>query len=120
MGVHQREQQARSDQAASPAGVWIGVLAGPLAWTAHLLVAYFLVGVVCTTGLGLVIHLATLVTVVAALAGGVFAYGMFRRGDLTPGSHFAALGGVLLSAMFVFAIVMESLPTFGVGPCTNG
>ena len=120
MSVHQPEQQARADQAASPAAVWIGVLAGPLAWTAHLLVAYLLVGVVCATGLGFLIHLATLVTIAAALTGGIFAYGMFRRSDLTPGSHFAALGGVLLSAMFVFAMVMESLPTFGVGPCTNG
>jgi 1,4-dihydroxy-2-naphthoate octaprenyltransferase len=115
-----RQQQASSDPAVGPLVVWLGVLAGPLAWTAHLLVAYVLVGVACATGRGWPIHLVTLVAIVATVAGGVLAYRLSRRPDLTQGSHFAALAGVLLSAMFGFAIVMESLPTFGVGPCTNG
>jgi ABC-type thiamin/hydroxymethylpyrimidine transport system permease subunit len=93
VSTQQREQQARSDQAVGPPTVWIGVLAGPAAWTAHLLVTYFLVGVVCATGLGWLIHLATLVTIAAALAGGVLASGLSRRTDLTPGSHFAAWAG---------------------------
>jgi hypothetical protein len=95
------------------------MLAGPAAWTAHLLVAYFLIGVMCATGLGFVIHLTTLVAIGVTVAGGLLAYRTLRRPGLTEGSRFAALAGMLLSTMFAFAIVMESLPSFGLGPCAN-
>jgi hypothetical protein len=120
VSTRQREREAQSDRPVGPVGIWAGVPAGPLAWTAHLLVAYFFVGVMCATGLGFLIHLTTLVTLVIAAGGGLLAYRNLRRPDLTDGARFAALGGVLLSVMFGFAIVMESLPSFGLGPCANG
>ncbi len=120
MSTQQRERQAQSDRAVGPIALWVGALAGPLAWTVHLLVAYFFVGVMCATGLGFLIHLTNLVAIAAAAAGGLLAYRNLQRPGLTEGSRFAALGGVLLSVMFVFAIVMEALPSFVLGPCANG
>jgi hypothetical protein len=96
------------------------VLASSLAWSACRLVTYYPIGVMCATGLGFPIHLTTLVTIAMAGASGLVAYRTLRRPDLTDGTRFAALGGALLSVMFGLAIVMESLPSFGLGPCANG
>jgi hypothetical protein len=120
VSTQQRERQAQSDRAVGPIALWVGALAGPLAWTAHLLVAYFFVSVMCATGLDLLVHLTTAITIVIAAAGGFLSYRNLGRPGLTDGSRFAALGGVLLSVMFVFAIVMEGLPAFGLEPCANG
>ena len=108
------------DRSVSPLAVWAGFLAGPLAWTAHLLVACFFVGVMCATGLGFLVHLTTLVTLLLTAAGGLLAYRTLRRPGISDGARFAAVSGVILSVMFAFAIVMEALPSFGLGPCTNG
>ena len=96
------------------------VLASSLAWSARRLVTYYPIGVMCATGLGFLIHLTTLVTIAIAGVGGLVAYRNLRRPDLTDGTRFPALGGVLLSVLFGFAIVMESLPSFGLGSCANG
>ena len=96
------------------------MLASALAWSACRLVTYYPIGVMCATGLGFPIHLTTLVAIAIAGAGGLVAYRTLRRPDLTDGTRFAALGGVLLSVLFGFAIVLESLPSFGLGPSANG
>ncbi len=120
MSTAQQAPEVGSSRAVSPLALWTGALAGPLAWLAHLAIAYFFVGVMCATGLAFLIHLTTLVTLGAAAAGGLLSYRNLQRPSVTAGSRFLALGGVLLSVMFLFTIVMESLPTFSLGPCENG
>ena len=120
MRVQRTERQGQMDRPVGLVALWLGMLAGPLAWTAHLLVFYGLVGVVCATGLGWLIHLTTIVTILVAAAGGFLSYRHLRRPGLTDGARFVSLGGALLSVVFIFAIVLEALPSFAIGPCTNG
>ena len=75
------------------------VLASSLAWSARRLVTCYPIGVMCATGLGFLIHPTAMVTIAVATVGGLVAYRTLRRPDLTDGTRFPALGGVLLSVL---------------------
>src|SRR5687768_16423627 len=90
--------------------LWFGALAGPIAWSLRLLVAYALVGVWCATGLGILLDLVTLVAAAVTIVGGVVAYRNWRREDVGDGGRILAVSGLLLSGMFLFTILMEWYP----------
>jgi hypothetical protein len=100
--------------------LWFGALAGAIAWSLHLLVAYALVGVACATGLGILIDLTTLVTALVTVAGGVAAWRNWRRPEIGDGGRLLAVGGMLLNGMFLFAILVEGYPNLVLGPCWYG
>lgn len=100
--------------------LWFGALAGAIAWSLHLLVAYALVGVACATGLGILIDLTTLVTALVTVAGGVAASRNWRRPEIGDGGRLLAVGGMLLNGMFLFAILVEGYPNLVLGPCWYG
>ena len=100
-------------------GLWFAFFVGPVAWTLHELVSYALVGVTCGTGLGLVLHLASLICLAVCGAGayvGVRAHAPRLEPPRTA-ADILAVTGVLLNALFAFAILMESLPNVVVSPC---
>lgn len=105
--------------------LWFGVLAGPLAWTAHLLLSYPLVYVACGVGWwGMaLLNAITLATALLAVAGGVVGWRSWRRAgpgaDPPAGSvRFMGRSGVLLSALFLFAILLEGAPNLALSPCS--
>lgn len=111
----------------STAWLWFGVSAGALAWSAHLLVSYALLPVACTTGLSTVLHAVTAGALLVTLAGGVVAWRGWRAGrSAEPTARnrqqighrwYMGLSGVLLDALFGFAILLEGLPVAFLGPC---
>ncbi len=106
--------------------LWIGVLAGPLAWFLYQQVSYMLATLSCAATATLVLHAMTAVALLIALAGAGIAWKSWRRtggewparsGGTVARSRFMALGGLLLSALFFLVIVAQGLPNFFLSPC---
>lgn len=114
-------------EATSAVPLWFGVLAGPIAWTVHLLLSYALLPLACASGLLILLHAVTLATALVTAAAGFVAYrrqsepGTDDRGGVRGPStgyvRFMARSGVALSALFLFVILLEGLPVFFLGPC---
>ena len=117
--------------------LWLAVLAGPLAWSLHLLVSYAAVSLACTfifpdpplPGLGaggLAVVAITLVAALVTLAGGIYCVHAWRRAggsgwrELSRAEavgQFMAVGGVGLNALFLLATILEGLPVLVLRPC---
>lgn len=98
--------------------LWFAALAGPVAWSLHELASYALVKLACSSGLVIMLHLVTLAALGLALAGG---YVAFKARTSNVAHHdtaeFLATAGLLSSAIFAFAILMEAAPDLVVNPC---
>jgi len=112
--------------------LWITVLAGPAAWGAHLLAAYFLTETACVDHRQWLLHLVSLALLPIPLAGGVGAARLWRRlpagsthstghgeDDLPSRSRFMALGGMVMSAFFALAILAQWIPAWLLGACAH-
>lgn len=107
--------------------LWLAVGAGALAWSAHLLVSYALVGVACATGLAWILHAVTLLTFLVTVTGGWVCLrtwwrcrreaGAGPRGLSADYQAYMGLGGTLLNALFAFVILLEGLPVALIPPC---
>lgn len=111
--------------------VWPALLIGNLAWSAHLVVSYYLASAACMGGdgwLAALRHLATIVAVAATFLGWWLARRVLRpRGVASDGSRehdesasqrvFLARLAALLSAMFLLAILMTGAANFFLAPC---
>ena len=88
--------------------LWIGILAGPLAWAADLQARYALVGYVCRT------HAEWLMWLISALAllitGGGATCSWLGWIDDSPRVRFMAAGGLLIGAAFALAIIAMAIP----------
>ena len=97
--------------------VFFMALGGALAWATHLIVIYALQPIACTTSSGLVIHLTTILfggAVVGAIV--VAAHGR-QRPDAGQAERWLAAASLLLTAIFLFAILVEGMAAFVVDPC---
>jgi hypothetical protein len=109
----------------SERGLWLGLLAGPLAWLTQLAVSYPLVPLSCRVEWGAIFHLVTLVTALAAVGAGTVAWQNWQqlradeRGDHAQleRQRFMALGGAISCALFLATIVAQWLPVLFIGPC---
>lgn len=106
--------------------LWIGVLAGPVAWALHEQVSYMMAETACHSGTVIYQHLATLGTLAVALAGVLIAWRRLQRapeGSTEKGDprasriHFMALAGVTCGAWFALAILAAWIPNLILGPC---
>jgi hypothetical protein len=108
--------------------LWFGFVAGPTAWTIHLLLSYFIASSTCGLGEGPV--KAVLFAVSAAFAaicifGSLTSWRLWRdesaetRYSQTRHSRlqFMELCGVVLGGYFAVAIVMESIPIIALNAC---
>lgn len=115
----------------------LGLLAGPVAWFAHLNVSYVLVPWICDGGPGWALHVVTVAASLLAGSGAGVALAAYRGAGGTesrtrwldppvghgtsdwsrPGAlradarSLVSLTGLLLSAFFLFLILAEGLPT---------
>jgi hypothetical protein len=105
--------------------LWAGVLAGPLVWSADLLISYSTVPHACKAGVVLPLHLYSLAAAGVALAG----YWMARAALHRVQSHqnpaagrasrgrFLAFCGMFLNCGFGLLIVAMAIPRFVLSPC---
>lgn len=106
--------------------VWFGLLGAPVAWTVHFMVCYGLMEVGCATGwdghavaglngVALAVLVATLLTVPAILAATLVAH---RLSPCARGGHaHIRQAGLVLSGLFLLAILAETVPVLVLRPC---
>jgi nicotinamide riboside transporter PnuC len=109
--------------------LWFGILGGPTAWFAHLVIAYSLVPVACARGLEIVLYLVIPAMILIAAAAGFFAWRGWRlasdgeeknnngRKLVFDRVRFMALSGIVMSAFFLVVIIAQSVPILAYGPC---
>lgn len=106
--------------------LWVALLGGPAAWSAHLLASYPLVSVACRMGTSAPLNVLTAIMALLAAAAAATGWWAWRsaRADGAGGSEsrvaFMGLGGLLLGVLFAFAILMEGLPPVLQDPCVKG
>ncbi len=123
------ESAINRDILSSPRGIaalWFSVLAGPLAWAAMETIEWMMVPWACATGLIWYLYLITLVALLFPAAAGYAAWRMWHEagaeleaeeGGSMGRTRGMALGGMILSGMFILAIIAEAIPTFILGAC---
>jgi hypothetical protein len=113
-------------RATSALPFWLALLGGHLAWTAHLLLSFPLVPVVCATGWGVLPHVITGLAALVALSAVIVAFRYWERTDgdvrdphVQPDRPvgWLAFAGFLLNSLFLFAIVIQGVPNFVLNPC---
>lgn len=112
--------------------LWVGLLAAPLAWAAQLLLGYGSEELACssrattTTVAGLELdHFVAVVSLAAALValGGLVvavASSLSTRDDVLGRVRFMAGAGILVSTVFLGAIVLAGSATLALSPCEAG
>jgi hypothetical protein len=132
-------RQAGVDDAATPSlpALLIALLGGATAWTLHLLIAYAMVALDCSTawdGGRAGIAVLTVVTLAATAASGLLARRLWvrartvdrpsddawdaRMGDRTSRVAFLMVVGLVSAVLFGIAIVYEALPLLFVPVCS--
>jgi hypothetical protein len=97
--------------------MWLAYFSGPLAWTVHELLSYALVKLACGSGLMLLEFAVSVLCLLAAAAGIYLSYGATPKRAPQTTVEFMYLSALVLNLLFLFAIVMESLPDLVVNPC---
>jgi hypothetical protein len=128
---------AQPDTARSPAArwLWLGLLGAPSVWLVHILALWMIAEWGCLAGwahytiLGvqavtLLLVIATCVALPLVIAAGLVAWRTWRRARASANdrgsenrSAYMGLGGIALSTLFGFAIILESLPALLLSPC---
>jgi hypothetical protein len=103
----------------------VGVLIGPLAFGADLLLSYMFVQHSCSTGHYYVLHVINLVCLAATIAGGFIAWDQYRNaregsddgGSALDRSHFLGLLGTASCIFFAVVILANTIPRLILSPC---
>jgi len=107
----------QADTTSTRTTMWLAYFTGPLAWTIHELLSYALVKVACGSGL-MLLEFAVSGFCLLVAAGGIYmSYGATARRAPQTSVEFMYLSALVLNVLFLFAILMESLPNFVVNPC---
>lgn len=110
----------------SPLPLWTGILAGPIAWAADLTASYALVKWVCSSRQFSVLHLITLLSILAVISGAWISWlglQQTRREMPTDGgqpgarARFMAILGLASSAFFILAILANEMPRWVLDAC---
>lgn len=120
----------------SPLKLGYSILAGPVIWFAHFVMVYALAEFGCRAnftnvffftpdGIRTAVVVITVIALIGVGAGGLLAYrgwqseGLNERGDSAsePREHLLMRAAMLLSGLFLFSIVMTTVPVFIVSVC---
>lgn len=110
--------------------LWFAMLAGPIAWSAHLLLSYALVPVTCDTGWSFLLIVVTVVMALVSLASALVSHRLpgddtgetrdARTTNASERTHFIAYAGFRSGIFFAVVIVVQGLPIFFLDPCSWG
>jgi hypothetical protein len=111
--------------------LWFVALGPAVFWFAHLNINYILVPISCAIGGRIFMYIASIILGGLTIATGLTAWGMWR--ELSEDDRSSLLGemegsrrnfmiytGLLSSGVFLLAIILATLPTFFLNPCTMG
>jgi hypothetical protein len=125
------------DPAPSTTRLWLGALAGHFAWTAQLLLSYFVISLACARppadfqvagvdGFQLLLIVLTLLPGAVALFATFFAFGVWRAARESRQTEaagtvgwrcFLGLFGALLNGLFVATILLTGVSLLYLSPC---
>lgn len=106
--------------------LFFGILGPPVIWAMRIATSYVLVPYACAWGMTVMLHLVTLVALVASAVAGAVAWRQWRAtgkgtevdlGGTTTRTRFLALFGILSSALFILVMMAEGLANFFLDPC---
>jgi len=106
--------------------LWTGILAGPIAWLLSLQIGFMAVPWACATGTHVAVHSILLLCLIPVVAAAFLAWRNWHRvgaewpdeaDGAIPINRFMAIGGMLLSSIFVLLIVAEIISAVMLGPC---
>ncbi len=106
--------------------LWLALALGPLAWSLDVEISYPMVKWECGNHVTWPLHLVSIACALVAVAGWLTSYWCYRGlpadatvdgGTAFDRSHFMAIGGLALNAMFFLVIVANAVPRFLIGPC---
>jgi hypothetical protein len=106
------------------AGLWVGLVAGPLAWAALLETNYVLSYVACEQRHAWMLHLGTALALALVALGALAAWRARPSSDGPASStaearaRFMATGALALCAAFALVILATELPVLILHPCT--
>jgi hypothetical protein len=121
------------EQTARRSNLWLWFVAlGPaFFWFAHLTIVYILVPISCAIGGRIFMYITSLVMGGLTITAGVMAWGMWK--EMSEGERSSLIGemegsrrnfmiytGLLSGGVFLLAIILATLPTFFLNPCTMG
>jgi hypothetical protein len=116
-------EAARIESSGASIALWFGLLGGPAAGFANVLVNYSAVSRACAEHNSLRLHVSAIVFLLIAVAAGVTSLSL-RRGWEAPRStrlqerrRFMATVGILTALVSVFAIILQWIPIFVLGAC---
>lgn len=105
--------------------IWLGLLGVPTIWLINLLTSYLLVLYVCKGGPHFILQLVPFIFL--SFAAGIVVLSWFNHKNIPPSSdsddaivrerRFLTNIGVLISVLFFFAILAQTIPTFIYDPC---
>jgi hypothetical protein len=105
---------------------WIGIFLAPVAFFAHLQVAYVLVPWSCVTGNNRWLHVANALSLIVAAIGALIARRVWLHGDAGRASRgdgppsrprFMGILGTVASAMFVLLLAAQWSASWLISPC---
>lgn len=108
--------------------LWAHLLAGPVLWSVHFGVVYFFSEAACAArehpqrvpfiGEGVLVPVVVVSTLVLGALLAASTWAVWRVARRSEGDQAVmAWGGVLLGALFLYAIVAVGLPALGLDPC---
>jgi quinol-cytochrome oxidoreductase complex cytochrome b subunit len=114
-----------SDEPVSIAGLWWGILIGPVAWSLDQGVSYAVDQHACSTGHFYLLHVVTVAAFVLALTGALVGWRQLRPvrnaneegGSPVDRSWFMAWFGILMSTFFALTIIALAVPKIVLSPC---
>jgi hypothetical protein len=105
--------------------LWFGLLGGPAAGFANVMVGYPAVDRACVSNSSVVLHVLTLTFLAITVLAGIVSWRLRRRagdwpataGGFLPRSRFMATVGILSAAVSAFGIILQWIPIFFIGAC---
>lgn len=97
--------------------LWLGMLAGPVAWALQLQATYSLAPTACTVESKLFLHLVSLGCLLLALGGAALARHLGKGACAESRERFMAVSGVVLSLGFALVIVALEVPNWVLRVC---
>ena len=117
---------ANEEQATTPKGLWVLVIAGPAIVAAEQQANFVLVRQACSMQRNVALYVVTIVALLLPIATGMIAVSIWRRTgvhwpteatDLANRIRFISVLGLLSSAMSFIVIVAQGIATVNFDPC---
>jgi hypothetical protein len=102
--------------------LWVGILAGPVAWACDEVIGYTITAHECSIGSMRWLHYLTVMSVFSCIVGFLFAKGTRRieasvNNPRTERQRVMAIAGMILSISFAVAILATGIPRWMLSPC---